>query len=55
MKQGVDIHAPTLELARGVRVVRARRQIVQSGNGWPLTDDGVATLRGKDVTSYRSL
>jgi Protein of unknown function (DUF1612)/HTH DNA binding domain len=44
---GMDIRAPTHELARAYAVLRARRRIADAKPGWALSAAGLASLRGR--------
>ncbi|WXC84877.1 RHE_PE00001 family protein (plasmid) [Bradyrhizobium septentrionale] len=44
---GMDIRAPTHELTRAHAVLRARRRMVEAKPDWPLSDAGLASLRGR--------
>lgn len=43
----MDIRAPTNEIVNAHRILRSRRLIALQPDGWALTDQGIATLRGK--------
>lgn len=47
---GMDIRAPTHELARARAVLRARRRIDREKPDWALSPAGLAILRGQDGT-----
>ena len=42
----MDIHAPTHALTRAQAVLRARRRIANAAPEWPLSPDGLKSLRG---------
>jgi hypothetical protein len=45
----MDVRAPTHELVIAHSVLRARRRIAASEQGWALSDAGIAALRGRPV------
>ena len=47
MQQGVDVRHPTRELTRAA-ALRARRTATARKPPWPVSIDGLATLRGLD-------
>ena len=50
---GMDIRAPTHELARAYAVLRGRRRIADAKPGWALSPAGLASLRGRGEQTDR--
>src|SRR5208283_1711610 len=47
----MDIHSPTHALTRAQAVLRARRRIAGAAPEWPLSQEGLAALRGDGETA----